>query len=66
MIPLRIVRARAGWPPFQIAVDNLDELMPEACPGLDIICRGIIEGTDFVWGAEQGSTKLTGKMPEAA
>ena len=49
MIPLRFVRARPGWPPFQISVGNLDELKPGACPGLDIVCRGILEAAPLVW-----------------
>ena len=30
MIPLRGVRARPGWPPFQIAVESIDELLKKA------------------------------------
>jgi hypothetical protein len=49
MIPLQFVRARSGWPPFEIAANSLDALKPEACAGLDIVCRGILEGAPFLW-----------------
>jgi hypothetical protein len=52
MIPLRMTRGKAGWPPFEIAVESLDELRPGACPGLDIVSRGILEGTPFISHAE--------------
>jgi hypothetical protein len=65
MIPLRIVRARSGWPPFAMTAESLDELKPGACPGLDIICRGILDGTPFVWDAEE-SLSGEDRMSEAA
>lgn len=49
MIPLRMVRAQSGWPPFKIAAGSLDALAPGMCPGLDIVCRGILEGEPFLW-----------------
>jgi hypothetical protein len=49
MIPLQFVRARSGWPPFEIAASTLEALKPGACAGLDIVCRGILEGAPFLW-----------------
>jgi hypothetical protein len=67
MIPLRIVRGRPGWPPFEISAETIDDLRPGACRGLDIICRGITEGTPFAWDAESAHVKNpAGTMVQAA
>ena len=66
MIPLQIVRARPGWPPYAIAVETIDELKPGACPGLDIVCRGILDGEPFVWTAEKAVQHTVGTITEAA
>ncbi|MCR6629417.1 MAG: capsule biosynthesis protein [Magnetospirillum sp.] len=42
-----------AWPPYRIAVDTLDELLPGVSPGLDILCDGILdEARPFVYPAE--------------
>ena len=66
MIPLQIVRARPGWPPYAIAAETIDELKPGACPGLDIVCRGILDGTPFVWTAESASSQVARSTKRAA
>ena len=66
MIPLQIVRARPGWPPYAIAAETIDELKPGACPGLDIVCRGILDGEPFVWTAEKAVQHTLGTITEAA
>jgi hypothetical protein len=53
MIPLSFMEPTAGWPPYRIAVDRLDELLPGADPGLDVICEGILSGSPFVYPAER-------------
>jgi hypothetical protein len=65
MIPLQFVRARSGWPPFEIAADSLDALKPGACAGLDIVCRGILEGAPFLWEHDDGC-EADRTMSEAA
>jgi hypothetical protein len=53
MIPLASVASRAGWPPFEVRVDNLNELKPGEDLGLDVICDGILLGRPFVYPAER-------------
>jgi hypothetical protein len=52
MIPLEGIKEKKGWPPFQVAIHALDELMPGRSKGLDVICQGILEGTPFIYPAE--------------
>ncbi len=66
MIPLRIVRARSGWPPFEISAQTIDELRRGVCPGLDIVCEGILDGTPFIWQAEDKDRHGSSGMSEAA
>jgi hypothetical protein len=51
MIPLLSVKEAVGWPPFDIKLKNLDELEPGHDPGLDVICDGIVSGSDFIFDA---------------
>ncbi len=52
MIPLEFMVPAAGNPPFRIELDSIRELLPEASRGLDVVCQGILEGTEFVYPAE--------------
>ena len=47
MIPLPFVEPDAGTRRFTIRAASLDRLGPGADPGLDAICRGILEGAPF-------------------
>ncbi len=49
MIPLKSVSESSGWPPFDIKLNNLDELRPGSDKGLDVICDGILGDTDFIY-----------------
>ena len=49
MIPLKSVSESSGWPPFDIKLNNLDELRPGSDKGLDVICNGILGDTDFIY-----------------
>lgn len=53
MIPVGVTQPAEGWPPFQIAVGSLADLAPGADPGLDVICGGILAGTEFEYPAER-------------
>lgn len=53
MIPLPFMKESKGAAPYQLDLDNISELLPGANPGLDVICDGILKGTDFVYQAER-------------
>jgi hypothetical protein len=38
---------------FQLSVESLSDLLPGRSAGLDIICDGILQGTDFIYQPEQ-------------
>ena len=48
MIPLDMVVADVGWPPFRIEIQGIDNLVPGASQGLDVICDGIVYGKEFL------------------
>lgn len=50
MIPLPFVHPGS---PFNLTVSSLEELMPGRCPGLDVICAGILAGKPFIYPAEE-------------
>jgi hypothetical protein len=52
MIPLGPLNAVAGWPPFEVAVGDIDDLAPGRHRGLDVVCNGVLHGTPFVYEAE--------------
>lgn len=49
MIFLDKVKPKSGWPPFQIDIKNIQELLPGNSVGLDVICDGIIKGSEFIY-----------------
>ena len=53
MIPLEYLAERAGWPPFRVALPGPDALLPDRSVGLDVVCRGILDGTPFIYPAER-------------
>lgn len=53
MIPLNVVKPTEGMPPYRIAINSLEELNPGKDPGLDIICKGILTGSEFIYPAEK-------------
>jgi capsular polysaccharide biosynthesis protein len=53
MIPIDQVEPTGGQPQFRLAIDAIDDLLPDRSPGLDIVCDGILHGTPFVYPAER-------------
>jgi hypothetical protein len=53
MIPLEHTEPRAGWPPFRLRLDHLEDLRPGRSAGLDVVCAGILDGRDFIFPAER-------------
>ena len=56
MIPVRTIAPASGLAarqvPYRIDVSRLEDLRPGADPGLDVICDGILNGSPFVYRAE--------------
>ncbi|TAK64220.1 hypothetical protein [Methylobacter sp.] len=48
MIPLRSLDPHTYFGPYRVKVNHLDELLPDADPGLSVICNGILSGSPFV------------------
>jgi putative flippase GtrA len=48
MIPVKFARKHRYLVPFAYEVNSLAALAPDANPGLDIICEGILSGSPFV------------------
>jgi hypothetical protein len=53
MIPIGFMEPVPSWPPYRVAISTLDELLPGADPGLDVICDGILSGSPFIYPAEK-------------
>ena len=53
MIPLDFIEPTNNWPPFSIVLQDLQDLEPGKYTGLDVICDGILKGTDFIYPAER-------------
>ena len=57
MIPLGFMEPRVGDPPFGLRPGlRLSDLQEESDEGLDVICRGILSGTPFIFPAEKSSS----------
>lgn len=53
MIPLKSVKPTPGWPPFVPRICCIGDLDVGKDKGLDIICEGILRGSDFIYPAEE-------------
>lgn len=54
MIPLESMQPRTGWPPYRIDLPRgMDSLRPGASHGLDVVCDGILKGSEFIYPAER-------------
>ncbi len=53
MIPMPFLDPKPeSWPPFEVALPALDALLPGSYKGLDTICNGILNGSPFIYHAE--------------
>ena len=59
MIPLGFVKPRAGHPIYVLDLNTIEQLLPGATPGLDVICDGILKGTDFTFDGDATSRAVT-------
>lgn len=53
MIPIEFMEPAVGDPPFKIRLSRLEDLLSGRSKGLDVVCDGILEGTDFIYPADQ-------------
>jgi hypothetical protein len=54
MIPLFFMTPQPGyWPPYRLELKGLEDLMPGKNCGLDVICDGILTGSEFIYPAEK-------------
>lgn len=60
MIPLDFMEATGGDPPYRVNIESLKELRSGNNPGLDVICNGILNGTEFIYSAEE--QEVTGML----
>ncbi len=49
MIPVTSIEPVPGNTGFRVAIAGLDDLEPGQCAGLDTICRGIADGSPFIY-----------------
>jgi hypothetical protein len=49
MIPLEFMEPRKGWPPYRVALDDLQPLVAGCSRGLDVVCEGILDGREFIF-----------------
>ncbi len=52
MIPIRAIARSLDWLPYRTRFSGASLLEPGGCPGLDLICRGILAGSPFIYPAE--------------
>jgi FkbM family methyltransferase len=53
MIPLEFLEAVRQEPGFEIGISTLKELLPGRSRGLDVICDGVLLGSEYVYPAER-------------
>jgi len=53
MIPLDFMEPTGAWPPYCPSIKSLEQLMPGADSGLDLVCDGIMKQSPFVYPAER-------------
>lgn len=53
MIPLKSVEPTSFFPPFEVNLSGIAQLDVGNDKGLDVICNGILNGTEFIYPAEK-------------
>jgi hypothetical protein len=52
MIPLEMFEPTSAWPPYRVRLAGLEDLQPGRSRGLDVVCDGILHGSEFIYPAE--------------
>jgi hypothetical protein len=66
MIPLSFMKPSSGPVPYRLELQSIDQLLPGREAGLDVICDGIFDGTEFIYCAEENSSEGDLNVLEAA
>lgn len=53
MIPVDLMKPTNGHPGYMFQINSLDDLKPGKYEGLDVICDGILNGSEFIIKAEK-------------
>jgi len=53
MIPLSFMEESKGPAPYRLNLRSLEQLLPGRDPGLDVVCDGILKGSEFIYEAEK-------------
>ena len=53
MIPLSFMEESKGPAPYRLSLRSLEQLLPGRDPGLDVVCDGILKGSEFIYEAEK-------------
>jgi hypothetical protein len=61
-IPLEMMKQTTGWPPYELEFDRLEDLRPGKSLGLDVICDGILAGSQFIYPAELQTATSEGQL----
>jgi hypothetical protein len=51
---------------YRLEIQGIDQLLPGREPGLDVICDGILQGTEFIYPSERIAHQADGSMLEVA
>ena len=51
-LPIECIEPGSAEVPYVIRLENLEDLLPGKDPGLDVICDGILTGSEFIYPAE--------------
>lgn len=66
MIPLEMMAPARGKPPYDVRIASLEELRPGYSVGLDVVCDGILKGSEFIYPAEHCAAQAPATVPLGA
>jgi hypothetical protein len=58
MMPIELMKPTEGWLPYRLDVKRLTQCMPGESRGLDTVCRGILDGAEFIYPAEHDARTI--------
>ncbi|MBI5055292.1 MAG: capsule biosynthesis protein [Nitrospirae bacterium] len=52
-VPVDFMEPCSSGVPYEIKIDSLEDLLPGRDKGLDVLCEGILKGSEFIYPAEK-------------